>query len=175
MSEIELYHEITQFLYQESDYLDERDYDSWLTMLHPDVRYFIPLVRNVPRKSTEEYTREQQDNAWMDEGFLTIEKRIKQFKTNIHWAEEPPSRVAHLVTNTRILSTEGEVGSRVLETKSRVLVYQNRIDDEENLFVAKRMDRLIEVPESQHGWQLLHRTVHLNQSVLLAKALTVFI
>ena len=48
----------------------------------------------------------------------------------------------------------------------------NRIDDEVNHFVGKRIDTLV---ESEGGWLLKHRTIHLDQSVLLAKALTVFI
>jgi 3-phenylpropionate/cinnamic acid dioxygenase small subunit len=167
-----LLHDITQFLYRESDLLDDRQYTDWLALLDPDVRYFVPIARNVPRAHDTEYTRAQQDNAWMDEGFTTIEKRIKQILTNIHWAEEPPSRVSHLVTNTRILSVDGEPGARTVVVKSRVFVYQNRIEDEVSHFVGKRTDTLVEVED---GWRLRNRTVHLDQSVLLAKALTVFI
>ena len=170
--EIELLHDVTQFFYREADLLDYREYAEWLQLLHPEVRYFIPLVRNVPRMRDNEFTREQQDNAWMDEGYTTLEKRVKQILTNIHWAEEPPSRVSHLITNTVLVSVEGEPGSREVTTRSRVFVYQNRIDDEVNHFVGKRIDTLA---ETDGGWLLKHRTVHLDQSVLLAKALTVFI
>jgi 3-phenylpropionate/cinnamic acid dioxygenase small subunit len=169
---MELLHEVTDFLYHEVDLLDERDYKEWLNLLHPEVRYFVPIARNVPRTSTAEYTREQQDNAWMDEGYATLEKRVKQLLTNIHWAEEPPSRVSHLITNTRLVSVDGEPGERSVTVRSRFFVYQNRIDDEVNHFVGKRTDTLIEMDGS---WKLKHRTVHLDQSVLLAKALTVFI
>ncbi|CAG7608764.1 aromatic-ring-hydroxylating dioxygenase subunit beta [Leucobacter soli] len=172
LEEIELLHDVTQWFYREADLLDYREYAEWLKLLHPEVRYFIPLVRNVPRIRDTEFTREQQDNAWMDEGYTTLEKRVKQILTNIHWAEEPPSRVSHLITNTVLLSVEGEMGEREVQTRSRVFVYQNRIDDEVNHFVGKRIDTLV---ESEGGWLLKHRTVHLEQSVLLAKALTVFI
>lgn len=172
MEEIELLHDVTQWLYREVDLLDYREYSEWLKLLHPEVRYFVPIARNVPRIRDNEYTREQQDNAWMDEGYSTIEKRIKQILTNIHWAEEPPSRVSHLITNTVLLSVEGEKGAREVTARSRVFVYQNRIDDEVIQFVGKRIDTLV---ESENDWLLKHRTVHLDQSVLLAKALTVFI
>lgn len=170
--ELELWHSVTQFFYREADILDYREYAEWLTLLHPEIRYFIPIARNVPRMRDNEFTGEQKDNAWMDEGYDTLEKRVKQILTNIHWAEEPPSRVSHLITNTRLLSVQGEPGSREVETRSRVFVYQNRIEDEVNHFVGKRMDRLV---ETEDGWLIKHRTVHLDQSVLLAKALTVFI
>lgn len=172
LEEMELLHDVTQWFYREADLLDYREYAEWLKLLHPEMRYFVPLVRNVPRIRDTEFTREQQDNAWMDEGFVTIEKRVKQILTNIHWAEEPPSRVSHLITNTVLLSVEGEKGSREVKTRSRVFVYQNRIDDEVNHFVGKRIDTLV---EGEDGWLLKHRLVHIDQSVLLAKALTVFI
>jgi 3-phenylpropionate/cinnamic acid dioxygenase small subunit len=171
-AEVELTFALQQFFYREADLLDYREYDEWLTTLHPEIRYFVPLVRNVSRTSKEEFSREQQDMAWMDEGLDTITKRVKQIKTNIHWAEEPPSRVSHLVTNTRLLSVEGEPGARTIVARSRVFVYQNRIEDEVNHFVGKRTDTVV---EADGGLLLKHRRVELEQSVMLAKALTVFI
>lgn len=172
IEEIELLHDVTQWLYREADLLDYREYAEWLKLLHPEMRYFIPIARNVPRIRDNEFTRERLENAWMDEGFETIEKRVKQILTNIHWAEEPPSRVSHLITNSVIVSVDGEPGAREVQVRSRVFVYQNRIDSEVNQFVGKRLDLLV---ESGGGWLLKHRTVHLDQSVLLAKALTVFL
>lgn len=171
-TDIQLLADIQTWLYREADLLDYRDYDTWLTLLHEDVRYFVPIVRNVPRTGVNEFTAEGKDLAWMDEGIVTITKRVNQIKTNIHWAEEPPSRVSHLVTNSWIVDVEGEPGARRVTVSSRVFVYQNRIDDEVNNFVGKRKDVLV---ESDGSWLLLHRTVHLDQSVMLAKALTVFL
>ncbi|MDH6198573.1 3-phenylpropionate/cinnamic acid dioxygenase small subunit [Mycobacterium frederiksbergense] len=171
-ADLQLAFSVQQFLFHEADLLDDRDYDQWLTLLHPDVRYVVPLARNVPRTATTEFTVEQHDLCWMDEGLDTITQRIRQIQTNIHWAEEPPSRVSHLVTNTRITDVaEGEQGRQVV-ARSRILVYQNRGEDEVNLFVGKRSDTLEEGPD---GWRLLRRVVHLDQNVLLAKALTVFL
>lgn len=170
--DVQLLSEIQTWLYREADLLDYRDYDEWMKLLHPDVRYFVPIVRNVPRTASTEFTAEGKDLAWMDEGLTIIQKRVAQLKTNIHWAEEPPSRVSHMVSNTWLTDVEGEPGSRTVTASSRVLVYQNRIDDEVNFFVGKRKDVLV---ESEESWLLLHRTVHLDQSVMLAKALTVFL
>lgn len=172
MTDLALLSSVQTWLYREADLLDYREYDEWLKLLHPDVRYFVPIVRNVPRTATTEFTTEGKDLAWMDEGLTIITKRVSQLKTNIHWAEEPPSRVSHLVTNTWIPECEGEPGSRRVTASSRIFVYQNRIDDEQNFFVGKRKDVLV---ESEGSWLLLHRTVHLDQSVMLAKALTVFL
>jgi 3-phenylpropionate/cinnamic acid dioxygenase small subunit len=172
VADLELTFRIQQFLYLEADLLDNREYDEWLSLLHPDVRFFVPLVRNVPRARDTEFTAERLDMAWMDEGYETISKRVSQIKTNIHWAEEPPSRVSHLVTNTRIVGVDDEKDGRRVTAHSRIFVYQNRIDDEVNMFVGKRADVLV---ESGDDWLIQHREVRLDQSVLLAKALTVFL
>ncbi len=39
--------EIEDFLYREADLLDERHYDEWLSLLAEDVRYWMPMRRNV--------------------------------------------------------------------------------------------------------------------------------
>lgn len=164
--------EVQQFLFGEADLLDDRDYDQWLRLLHPDVRYVVPLVRNVPRTAKTEYTVEQRDLCWMDEGLETITQRVKQIQTNIHWAEEPPSRVSHLVTNTRIIDITAGDDGRHLTARSRILVYQNRGECETAMFVGKRTDTMV---EGADGFRLLKRVVHLDQNVLQAKALTVFL
>ena len=39
--------EIEEFLYQEAELLDERRFEEWLELLTEDVRYFMPIRRNV--------------------------------------------------------------------------------------------------------------------------------
>ena len=39
--------EIAEFLYREAELLDERRYDAWLALLADDIRYWMPLRRNV--------------------------------------------------------------------------------------------------------------------------------
>ena len=39
--------EIEQFLYQEAELLDERRFEEWLDFLTEDIRYWMPMRRNV--------------------------------------------------------------------------------------------------------------------------------
>ena len=39
--------EIEQFLYQEAELLDERQFEDWLDLLTEDIRYWMPMRRNV--------------------------------------------------------------------------------------------------------------------------------
>jgi len=46
MADLLVQHEVEQWLYHEAALLDARDYDAWLGLLSPAIRYFIPLREN---------------------------------------------------------------------------------------------------------------------------------
>ena len=111
--------------------------------------------------------------CWMDESKATLAKRVTQLLTGVHWAEEPFSRVCHMVSNVQIVDAlgEGPPPSEVA-VKSRFLVYRNRVETETDLLVGKREDLLRRV---DGRWLIARRKVILDQSVLLAKNLTFFL
>src|SRR5487761_856094 len=95
---------IEEFLYYEAELLDERRYEDWLGLVAEDVRYWMPMRRNVKTGEHErEFTRADHDINWFDEGKETLERRVKQILTGIHWAEEPVSRITHIVSNVQLL------------------------------------------------------------------------
>ena len=53
-----------------------------------------------------EFTRETEDISWFDEGKDTLTRRVRQIQTGIHWAEEPQSRITHMVSNVMLLSVD---------------------------------------------------------------------
>jgi 3-phenylpropionate/cinnamic acid dioxygenase small subunit len=160
--------EIAQFLYTEAELLDERRHDEWLALLADDIRYWMPMRRNVKYGDTaREFTRETEDVSWFDEGKDTLTRRVRQLQTGIHWAEEPQSRISHMITNVQLLS----VTSDDVVAKSRFLIYRNRVETETDLLVGKREDTLRRAGD---GWQIARRKIILDQNVLLAKNLTFF-
>jgi 3-phenylpropionate/cinnamic acid dioxygenase small subunit len=165
--------EIAEFLYAEAELLDERRYDEWLALLADDIRYWMPMRRNVKFGETEgEFTREATEIAWFDEGKETLTRRVRQIQTGIHWAEEPQSRIAHLVTNVQLLeATPSAADAREVTTKCRFLIYRNRVETETDLLVGKREDVLRRTGE---GWQIARRKIILDQNVLMSKNLTFF-
>jgi 3-phenylpropionate/cinnamic acid dioxygenase small subunit len=165
--------EVEDFLYREAELLDERRYEEWLDLLTDDVHYFMPMRRNVPADEPErEFTRAGQDVNWFDEGKDTLTRRVKQIRTGIHWAEQPPSRLCHMVANVQVVSAS-PAGAAPAEVgvKSRFLIYRNRVETETDVLVGKREDRLRRV---DGGFKIARRTIVLDQSVLLAKNLTFF-
>jgi 3-phenylpropionate/cinnamic acid dioxygenase small subunit len=165
--------ELQDLLYREAELLDERRYEDWLDLFTEDCRYWMPMRRNVPADDpAREFTREGVDVNWFDEGKDTLTRRVKQIRTGVHWAEQPPSRICHMVSNVQILDTppEGPPPAEVA-VKSRFLIYRNRVETETDLLVGKREDVLRRVEDA---WRIARRKIILDQSVLLAKNLTFF-
>jgi 3-phenylpropionate/cinnamic acid dioxygenase small subunit len=165
--------EIEEFLYHEADLLDERRYEEWLALVADDVRYWMPMRRNVKFGEEErEFTRAGQDINWFDEGKETLTRRVKQILTGIHWAEEPVSRISHMVSNIRLVEVNPSVEAPAEVTvKCRFLIYRNRVETETDFLVGKREDLLRRVDGQ---WSIARRKIVLDQNVLLTKNLTFF-
>jgi 3-phenylpropionate/cinnamic acid dioxygenase small subunit len=164
---------IEEFLYHEAELLDERCYEEWLELLADDVRYWMPMRRNVKFGELErEFTREGQDINWFDEGKDTLTRRVQQILTGVHWAEEPLSRICHMLSNIQILDAKPSVSEPLEVTvKCRFLIYRNRVETETDILVGKREDILRRV---NGQWKIRQRKVVLDQNVLLTKNLTFF-
>lgn len=155
--------EIEELLYREAELLDERRFEDWLDLFTEDARYWMPMRRNVPAGV---------DVNWFDEGKDTLTRRVKQIRTGVHWAEQPPSRICHMVSNVQLLGAPPEGPSPAeVAVKSRFLIYRNRVETETDLLVGKREDLLRRV---EGAWRIARRKIILDQSVLLVKNLTFF-
>ena len=173
MARLLLTQELAEFLYGEAEILDERRYDDWLALLTDDIRYWMPMRRNVKFGEEErEFTRIGQDIAWFDEGKDTLTRRVRQIQTGIHWAEEPVSRISHLVSNVRLIeATPSLTEPHEVTARCRFLIYRNRVETETDILVGKREDVLRRDGEE---WRIARRTILLDQNVLLSKNLTFF-
>jgi len=168
-----LIQEIAGFLYAEAELLDERRHDDWLNLLAEDIRYWMPMRRNVKYgDTTREFTRETEDINWFDEGKDTLTRRVRQIQTGIHWAEEPQSRITHMVSNVQLLAVTPDAGApQEVNAKCRFLIYRNRVETETDLLIGKREDTL---RRDGASWLIARRKIILDQNVLLTKNLTFF-
>lgn len=165
--------EVEEFYFYEADLLDYRRYGQWLDCLTEDVEYFMPIARNVRYGEwDQEFTRQGEEIAWFDESKATLTARVRQLETGIHWAEEPSSRSSHLITNVRILDARpGPEDAEEVDISMRFFFYRNRLETETDFMIGKRLDTLRKVDGE---WRIWKRTIHLDQSVLLEKNLTLF-
>ena len=101
----QLREEIEDFLYFEADLLDQRRFKEWLDLLAEDLVYFMPVRRNVKfgQHAARENTKLGEGISWFDEDKWTLTKRVEQILTGVHYAEEPLSRVSHVVSNVRMV------------------------------------------------------------------------
>src|SRR5262249_55055116 len=120
-----------------------------------------------------ELTREGLDVNWFDEGKDTLGRRVAQIQTGIHWAEEPPSRTCHMVSNVQIVraAPAGPSPSEGI-ARCRFLVYRNPVGAGTDVLVGRGEEVLRRL---DGRWKIARRMVILDQSVLLAKNLTFFI
>ncbi len=163
-----------EFLYDEAELLDERRFREWLDTLAEDLVYFMPMMYNVKfgEHAQREKTRIEKDMSWFNEDKWTLTKRVEQILTGVHWAEEPLSRLCRAVSNVQITSVStNAAGEQEIGVRSRFVTYQNRCEYEEYFFVGKRNDIL---RHTASGWRLARREIHLGQTVLLAKNLSIF-
>ena len=166
--------DIEDFYYHEADLLDDRRFRDWLDILADDVSYFMPIRRNVKfgQHATRENTRIGEGISWFDEDKWTLTKRVEQILTGVHYAEEPLSRISHMVSNVQIKAVRPDLEQPAeVDVTSRFLVYQNRVEYETYTFVGRRNDTL---RATDGAWKVAKREILLEQNILLAKNLTMF-
>jgi 3-phenylpropionate/cinnamic acid dioxygenase small subunit len=166
--------DMEDFLYAEADLLDNRQFRDWLNLLADDITYFMPIRRNVKfgQHAQRENTIQGSGISWFDEDKWTLTKRVDQILTGVHYAEEPLSRVCHMVSNVQVLRVTPSLDDpQEVEVRCRFLVYQNRIEYETYTFVGKRTDL---IRKTSDGWKIARREILLDQNVLLAKNLSTF-
>jgi 3-phenylpropionate/cinnamic acid dioxygenase small subunit len=158
--------QVEQFLYREAELLDGRRFDEWLDLFTDDAHYWMPLRYNRDRgeNAPEESAADEMSLFDDDKEFLAV--RIRRLKTGRAWAEDPPSRTRHLVTNVRVESAGTE-----LNVCSNFLVYRNRLEGEVDLYAGMREDLLLRLGD---GLKIARRKIILDQNVLLSKNLSIF-
>lgn len=175
LEQLQLQYQVETFLKREAEALDNRRFDEWLAMLADDIWYHMPIRRNVKLGLHAKFENTDPDDeiSWFNEDKWTLSKRVDQIRTGVHWAEEPLSRVCHVISNVLIHAVRARPdGGAEVDVSSRFLIYQNRTDYDTTIFAGRRYDTLR--CDADHFWQLARREILLEQSTLLAKQLTVF-
>jgi 3-phenylpropionate/cinnamic acid dioxygenase small subunit len=176
----DVHREVVQFLYREARLLDERRFDEWLALLTDDVRYWMAGRSNrYPRHSkaiaildaaryVEDDATRDDELAILDEDKQSLVGRVRRLDTGMAWAEDPPSRTRHLVTNIEL--APGPTPSEIL-VYSNFIAYRSRGETEQDFYVGARCDRLRRIDGE---WKIAERKVTLDQNVLLAKNVSIF-
>jgi len=166
---------VSQFLYREARYLDERRYRDWLGLLDDEVRYWMP-IRRVPvfdttttdRAIDHELTNREQ-LAYFDDDRATLELRVNRIECGLAWAEEPPSMFRRIIANIEVVPGAEPDVARV---HSNFLLYRSRFADKQETLVGHRTDL---IRDSPGGLRLTDRTVVLEGTVVGACNISTFL
>jgi 3-phenylpropionate/trans-cinnamate dioxygenase beta subunit len=168
--DVELQHELEQFLYHEAQLLADREYRDWLDLFAEDIHYWMPTRYNRLRRELHKEFSEPDETAFFDEDYDSLSRRITRLETGMAWAEDPPSRTRHLFTNVRVIPT---AAAHEFDVHCNFLLYRSRLEHDVEFFVGARQDLLRRVDRGV-GWEIARRKVVLDQSTLNAKNLSMF-
>lgn len=166
----ELQHEVEQFYYWEAKLLNDRRFEEWFTLLAKDIRYFMPIrTTKIMRDAAQEYSKAN-EYAHFDEDAATMKGRLRKIVSDVGWSENPASRTRHIVSNVMILN-EGSAGK--YEVSSVFIVYRNRLERQTDIFAGERRDTLRRT-DAEAGFEIVNRTILIDQSTILANNLSFF-
>src|ERR1700757_1507533 len=170
-----IHFEVEQFYYTEAELLDDGRFTDWLDLLAGDPDYWVAHRTNRVRRQQALSISARGEAAFYDETKESLAWRIRRFDSGMAWAEDPPSRTRHLVTNVVVHHIDPAEHPGFTEddllVRSAFLVYRNRLEREENVFAGRRVDILRRVAG---GLQVARRVILLDQSVLQAKNISTF-
>jgi biphenyl 2,3-dioxygenase beta subunit len=154
--------EVEEFLHHEASLLDERRLDEWLSLCTDDIHYWMPIRRTTTAKEIEHEFTKPGGMAYFDDVKSTLALRVQRLQVGRAWAEDPPSRTRHMVSNVRIVGIEGDE----IDVSLSFHLYRTRLDSEEDRWIGRREDRL---RRENGALRLARRHIFLDQTVILAQ------
>lgn len=153
--------EIVDFLHYEAELLDNLDERRWLTeLVSPDIVYQVPVRETVERARGRGF---HSSTFHLDETYGSLNSRVTRGETKYAWAEDPPSRLRHFITNIRV-RPHTSADPNLLEARSNMLIYRTRQEQTTpQLLSGERHDVL---RHEDGRWRLLRRVVYLDLSVI---------
>lgn len=162
-----LYAEVLDWIHTEAELLDDLREREWLeTMVSRDVTYAVPLRQTVERARGRGFSP---DTFHLLETYGSLDSRVTRNETPYAWAEDPPSRIRHFVTNVRVRQS-GDPD--IVSVKSNLLLHRTRQDQSlPQLLSAERHD---ELRREDGRLMLLRRDVLLDLTVIRTHNLAIF-
>jgi 3-phenylpropionate/cinnamic acid dioxygenase small subunit len=129
--DVELLKQVEQFVYMEARLQDEHQYDAWEALWADDAIYWVPANADDIDPTTQ--------MSIIFDNRSRISTRIRQLHTGKRHAQNPASRLRHLISNVELLGSDDESGE--VEVGANFLVYESR-------------DRGVTLWAGRHEWTL---------------------
>lgn len=160
-------YDVEQFYYHESALLDSHSYEEWVELFTEDIHYFMPIRRTVSRREMHKQFTKPGEMAFFDDDIEILRARVRKLASGTAWAEDPPSRTRHIVTNVRITDEDDEE----MTVHSAFMLYRTRLKSEEDTWIGSRVDTLRRV---SGNLKIAKRSIYLEQTLLLSRNLSNF-
>lgn len=149
---------IGQLLTYEARLLDDRRFDDWLQLLADDMTYRMPLRITADMRTGSDIV---EDTSYFEEDRQTLTVRLSRFSTNSAWADDPPSRTRHFISNVQVVP--GSAADELRVTSYLMFTRCRGGAPDVDILTGLRVDVW---RADGAGWLLAERRVHLDQSVL---------
>ncbi|MQY26426.1 aromatic-ring-hydroxylating dioxygenase subunit beta [Nocardia aurantia] len=163
------YAEVVDFYFYEAELLDDLNERQWLTdLVSPDILYQVPIRETVERARGFGFS----DASYhLNENLGSLESRVARGETEYAWAEDPPSRVRHFVSNIRVLEHDSGDADLIIG-RSNTLIYRTRQDQTVPQMLSGERRDVLRREDGQ--LRLLHRVVYLDLTVIGTHNLSLF-
>jgi ethylbenzene dioxygenase beta subunit len=160
--------EAVDFLNLEAEMLDDLREREWLTeMVSRDIVYQLPVRETVERARGRGFLP---NTYHLNENYGSLGSKVARNETAFAWAEDPPSRLRHFVTNVRVRRDESSTD--LLQVRSNVLIYRTRQDQTTpQILSGERQDTL---RREDGRLRLYRRVILLDLTVIGTHNLSLF-
>lgn len=158
---LDVHREMDLFLAHEAELSDSRRYWEWSDLVTEDFTYKVPVPRTPDSPFAPHY---DERSMLIDESRWSLEsqwfKRLDADIYELSWAENPPVRFRHTVSNIRVrLTPEPDR----FDVRSNVILTGVRQSDPPKFITAERFDVVV---RQSHGLRLQSRWAVLDQTVI---------
>ena len=156
-----LHEEVRLFLSLEAEMIDDRRFADWLDVVTDDFSYRMPVPVTPDNPAAVHY---DESALIIDENRETLtEHWFRRFDPDMWemaWAENPPVRYRHFITNVRVRET---ADGNVYGVRSNVIVTATRQSNQPDTLYIERFDTLV---RTANGWRLHGRFVVAESTVI---------
>ncbi len=160
--------EIRAFLLREARLLDDESWDAWLITLSEEIHYWMPGIEN-RRREDPKGNHSLEHMAYFDDSLRDLKRRVARFKQPSAWAENPPTRHVHIVTNIEVFAADQEGDFLAYSCFSNI---RSRGLDEQHVLYGRRQDV---IRREGDGLKLVRRKIVIPNAMLPGKNINTFL
>jgi 3-phenylpropionate/cinnamic acid dioxygenase small subunit len=159
-----LYGEVLEFLYREAEMLDDCRFQDWIGLFAEDIHYTMPVRTTQFRARGAGF----QEVSFFDDNIHSLTTRVQRLQTDSAWAETPPSRTRHFLTNVLVQPGEQSTEYAVV---ANFMVTRSRGDQGYQMFTGRREDSLRRL--SCGEFRIARRRILVDQTIITGTNLSI--